>query len=178
MIDEEAGLIARAARGDADAFGQLALGQRARLRGLLHRLVGPADLDDVEQDAFLAAWRGIGGFRGDASFSTWLTKIAVRRAMKVLKRRQIVPATLTHEPVSGSAGPADRTSAAERNGRVLDAVDALPAKLRVAFVLRFVEEMSGEEVARVLGVPHGTVRSRLHEARRRLAQQLGEDIEA
>jgi len=98
MIDEEAGLIARAARGDAEAFGRLALGQRARLRRLLHRLVGPADLDDVEQDAFLAAWRGIAGFRGDASFATWLTKIAVRRAMKVLKRRRGVPATLTEEP--------------------------------------------------------------------------------
>lgn len=174
--EEELELARRARRGDADAFGRLALGHRARIRGLLHRLLGSGEVDDAEQDVFLAAWRGIRRFRGDAAFGTWLTRIAVHRALRVLERRSKRPEPIAREPRSERAGPAERAIAAEQNGRVLAAVDALSPKLRVAFVLRYVEGMTGEEVARVLDVPAGTVRSRLFEARRRLATELAEEI--
>ena len=70
----------------------------------------------------------------------------------------------------------ERSSAAERNGLVIRAVERLSPKLRIAFVLRHVEDMSAVEVARTLGVASGTVRSRVHEARRRLTADLGEEF--
>jgi len=176
MAEEESDLIARARRGDADAFGRLALRHRDRVRGLLHRLLGPDELDDREQEVFLAAWRGIGKFRGDAAFSTWIVRIAVNRASRVIRRRRPGPGRLVAEPADGAAGPADAVVSAESNGRVRLAIESLPPKLRVAFVLRHVEGMSGEEAAAALGVPAGTIRSRLFEARRHLAARLGEEI--
>jgi RNA polymerase sigma-70 factor (ECF subfamily) len=176
MPDGESEWIARARRGDDDAFGRLALLHRDRVRGLLHRLLGPDGLDDLEQEVFVAAWRGIRRFRGDASFATWLTRIAVNRARRVMRRRRPPPSRLETEPADRAPGPEAAFGAAERNGLVLQAVDALSPKLRVAFVLRHVEGMSGEEVARVLEIPAGTVRRRLHDARRRLAETLGEEI--
>jgi RNA polymerase sigma-70 factor (ECF subfamily) len=177
MVEDESQLVARARRGDSAAFGRLALRHRERVRGLLFRLLGAADVDDEEQEVFLAAWRGLGGFRGEASFATWLASIVVNRARRVLRRRREVPAALDAEHPDPGAAPPERARAAERNGRVVRAVSALPVKLRIAFVLRYVEGMSGEETARVLGIPSGTVRSRLFEARRRLAADLAEEIE-
>jgi len=176
MAEEEQQLIALARRGDADAFGRLALRHRDRIRGLLHRLLGPDELDDREQEVFLAAWTGLRRFRGDAAFSTWLVRIAVNRASRHVRRGRPKTHPLVAEPADDATGPADAAATAESNGRVRLAIEALPPKLRVAFVLRHVEGMSGEEVAAALGVPSGTVRSRLHEARRQLAGRLGEEI--
>jgi RNA polymerase sigma-70 factor, ECF subfamily len=176
MAEEERDLVARSTRGDAEAFGLLALRHRGRVRGLLHRLLGPDELDDREQDVFLAAWKGIRRFRGDSAFATWLTRIAVHRSCRILKRRRATPRAIESEPPDPAPGPAERTSAMESNGRVRAAVAALPPRLRVAFVLRHVEGLSGVEVADALDVPAGTVRSRLFEARRQLSASLGEEI--
>ncbi|MEW6745663.1 MAG: sigma-70 family RNA polymerase sigma factor [Planctomycetota bacterium] len=175
-VEDPSELIDRACRGDRDAFGRLVLRYRQSVRGLLHRLLGPDELDDREQEVFVAAWRGLGRFRGEASFETWLMRIAVNRASRVLRRRKPPPMPLADEPCCGRGGVLEALAARETGARLRAALESLPPKLRVAFVLRYVEGLSGEEVARVLEIPAATVRTRLHAARKKLSNLLGEEI--
>jgi RNA polymerase sigma-70 factor (ECF subfamily) len=174
--------VARAAAGDAAAFETLVGRHERRVYRLACRLTGSeADAQDVLQDAFLAAYRGLASFRGASRFSTWLYRITTNAALmhrRARKRRPTEPLEefLPRFDENGQHGPeAAELLLARRADEILDgkllaakaraALERLPDLYREAFVLRDLEELDTSEVAELLGVDPGTVRQRVHRAR-------------
>jgi RNA polymerase sigma-70 factor (ECF subfamily) len=183
-------LAARAAAGDEPAFEALVGRYQARVYRLACRLTGDADAKDVLQEAFLAAYRGLPAFRGEARFSTWLYRIATNAALMHRRARARRPtesleAFLPRFDADGvhAAEPAD-LRAAGRADELLDrqrlaekaraGLDRLPDIYRDAFVLRDLEEMTTGEVAEVLGLDAAAVRQRVHRARLMLRGYLSD----
>lgn len=183
----DAELLQAHVEGDPDAFAELFARHRDRLWAVALRTMGnPDDAADGLQDGLVAAFRRAGSFRGEAAVTTWLHRVVVNacldrlRAAKV-RRAEALPDDLDDHAGRGSlisaedaADPADLTVAAERRRRVLDALESLPAAQRVALVLVDMEGYPVGEVAKMLGCPEGTVKSRCFRGRARLAQLLGD----
>lgn len=128
------------------------------------------DAEDALQEAFLDVHRGLRHFRGEAAASTWVYRIALRAALRVRARRR--PEEPVDPETPGPGGEAALDARAEAR-RVAAALGALPAEHRAVLALFAVEGLRHAEIAAVLGIPEGTVWSRLHAARRRLAAALG-----
>ena len=180
IVDEE--LAARAAAGDTAAFETLVSRHEGRVYRVAYRLTGSdADAQDVLQDAFLAAYRGLAAFRGAARFSTWLYRITTNAALMHRRARRRRPTESLEEYLprfdeNGQHAPeAAELEAASRADDLLDekllaeqaraALEKLPDLYREAFVLRDLEELDTSEVAGFLGVDAATVRQRVHRAR-------------
>jgi len=130
-----------------------------------------ADADDAVQETFVDVLRGIGSFRGDAKLSTWLFRIAIRAATRVRNktaRRRHDVTDADANAVAGSDDPVARAAERENAQRLLAAIDQLPAAQRAVVGLAAIQGIEHAEIAAVLGIPVGTVGSRLHEARDRL----------
>jgi RNA polymerase sigma-70 factor (ECF subfamily) len=167
----ESELLARCRTGDLEAFAQLVQRYRNRIFNLAWQLLGNRDdAEDVAQETFLHAFEHLSEFRGDAQMLTWLYRIAINACkMKMRQRRFIEPLPEDFEP----AEEIDWSEVEERwlLKRKIDAVLAkLSEPLRLVLVLREMHELSYDEIASVLCIPVGTVRSRLFEARRKFAQ--------
>jgi RNA polymerase sigma-70 factor (ECF subfamily) len=164
-------LVRRHLAGDANAFNELARRHEKRVYNLAYRMLGrPDDARDAAQEAFLAAYRRLSAFRGDAAFSTWLYRITVNACYDVLRRRARDPEPAEIEDRdTGSPDPADRTATAVDVQRALLRV---PDEFRAALVLHDVQDLPYEDIAEILGVPVGTVKSRLHRGRVALARAL------
>jgi RNA polymerase sigma-70 factor (ECF subfamily) len=173
-------LISRAARGDAAAFGELVARHQAAVFRLTRTLTrDPAAAEDALQEAFLAAWRGAKGFRGDSSPRAWLLAIARNAARRGFRRRAGEPLRMesldTLAAAAGWRGDADPEGLLLRRRRreaLQAALDALHVQDREILIVRELEGLSGEETARVLGIGLAAVKSRLHRARLRLAARL------
>lgn len=178
MTDEL--LVRQFQRGEEAAFDELLERHRARIYGLVCRLAGASEAEDLAQDVFVAAYRSLRSFRGEATFGTWLYRIAVHTCSHHLRRRRPEALELDEaEPDQRREGdPLARAMQRELQSEVRRAIDSLPYKLRVVIVLRDIHEMSYEEIAAVVGCPIGTVRSRLHYATQRLATELRQYVEA
>lgn len=187
-------LVALARRGAAGAFREIMRRNNRRLfraaRGVLR---DDAEAEDVVQEAYVRAFQGLAGFRGEADLSTWLTRIAYNEALGRLRRRRtavdlgLVDAAAREDggarilmfPTANHGGGSDPEGAAARRElrRLLEgAIDALPGRFRVVLVARDVDGMSVEETAEVLGLRPETVRTRLHRARRLLRAALEERL--
>ena len=157
----------------------------------LYRLVravvrNNADAEDVLQEAYLHAFANLESFAGDASLSTWLSRIALNaalmrlRAQKRLKRAAItvpVEAEVIPFPLSASTADPERVMAQRQLLHLVEeATDALPDAFRLVFVARVIEGLSVEETALLLDLPPATVKTRLHRARRAIRQRLEERI--
>ena len=162
---EEARWVSRAQAGDTAGQRWLLERYRARMvRLAAHILRGEADAEDVAQEAFVQAFRHLGALRGDGSaFAPWLRRIVVRRCLDHLRR----PARQREVPAGDTHDWAGQGSTARTDTRLLveTLLDKLTPPLRAALVLRECEGMDYEEIALLLRVPVGTVRSRLHAAR-------------
>ena len=157
---------ARGSERDA-AFAEIYRVYAPRVRGLCALLLrGRAEVDDALQDTFIAVADALRGFRGDARLSTWIFRIAVRTSMRVAGRVRRHEVFDEEVPAPGSD--------LERDRRVRAAMAELPAEQRSVLALFTVEGMRHGEIAEILGVPVGTVWSRLHHARKRLAALLGD----
>lgn len=188
--DADRVLARRAAEGDTDAFRALVDRYQRPMAALVSRMVGrPDDVDDILQEVFLRAWKGLPRFRHDAQFSTWLYRIAVNTALKARKRGMGAPSTISTDDLLGGedqlAADADGPAAAggdpfgelarrERESRVRDAIETLPEKQRAVVVLHYFEGHTCEEIGKLVGCSVGTVWSRLHYACKRLKDTLGE----
>lgn len=161
-----------ATRREADFATLLAENQRRVFQIALSVLADPADAEEVAQEAFLRAHRRLSSLRDPARFRAWVSRIAFRLALNRQRSRQRRLARETawqaEQPTVAGASPADPIFLK----RLRAEIDRLPEKLRVVLLLAAVEEMDAPEVAAVLGLPVGTVRSRLHRARKRLLEVM------
>jgi RNA polymerase sigma-70 factor (ECF subfamily) len=166
-------LLARHVGGDPDAFNELIARHRDRLWAVALRTLGqPDDAADALQDALLSAYRGAAGFRGGSAVTTWLHRIVVNACLDLARRRAIRRTEpLPAEPTE--LRPArDTVTERETSLTVLAALRRLPAEQAAAVVLVDIEGYPVNEVAEILGVPSGTVKSRCARARARLAAEL------
>jgi RNA polymerase sigma-70 factor (ECF subfamily) len=180
--ETEASLLARAQAGDVAAFERLSGGYADRLFMLLLRLLGDrTEAEDVAQEVMLRAWRGITGFRGKSSYFTWLYRIAVNEANRVLEKRARQPAgvSLGARELDLPAAPAQDPSRQAENSELRRALGralaGLPPPLRTAIVLRDVEGLSTQEAAEIAGVGQAAFKSRLHQARLRVRAAIGDE---
>jgi RNA polymerase sigma-70 factor (ECF subfamily) len=181
MPTSERELIREARAGDEDAFAELVVIHADRVYGALRRFgLDPGEADEVAQEVFLRAWRGLPRFQERARFSTWLYRIAFNEAQRRLARRGRVsadPAPDGDDPIvslaeSPELGPEARTLDRELS-RVLErALAQLPAEWRVAVVLRDIEGLSTKEAAEIVGVRQAAFKSRLHRGRMQLRALL------
>lgn len=186
----EAELVSRAAHGDKVAFEAI----MRRHNQLLFRtarsiLKSDSDAEEALQEAYLHAWRALGGFRADAKLSTWLVRIVVNEALGRVRRTAatVIPldaAVVSIDPEIQSAmtdDPGKRPDALAMRAQMrelLEArIDLLPEAFRTVFMLRAVEEMSVSEVAHALDVPEATVRTRFFRARGLLRESLANEID-
>jgi RNA polymerase sigma-70 factor (ECF subfamily) len=174
----DAYLVARAQDGYIDAYELLVRRHSPGAYRVALRLTGNHhDAQDVAQEALIAAWENLSGFRGGSSFSTWLYQIVTRRALNKLRQGH-ASASASVELAPDAAGLDEEPAVqAERNlaaDAVTDALRALPFPQRAAVVLHHFEGLSYAEVARVTGSTEPAVRSHLFRARRALAQKLEE----
>jgi RNA polymerase sigma-70 factor (ECF subfamily) len=179
--DDDRRLIEECLGGRRDAFGELVYRYQARLYNVVIRLVVHADdAADVVQEAFLNAYQSLPSFKGDAEFFTWLYRIAFNSAIS-LKRRKRATVSLDAGGPDGGIDPYDPSEyvkpgqALERmEGEVQlqEAMNRLSSEHREVLVLKDIEGMKYEEIAAILDVPIGTIRSRLHRARLELRDLL------
>ena len=172
-------MVRAAQSGDADAFGQIVRHyQRAVFRVAYGLTRNASDADDLAQETFVRAWQAIGRFRAGEPLYPWLARIAMNQAMSLFRRRKRRPETAL-EPLleagrqwGGGTDPAREASDRDRAAHLEAALAELSPEHQSVLVLRAVEGMSYEEIAGVLGVPAGTVMSRLSRARAELRARL------
>lgn len=177
----DADLVERAREGDRTAFGQLVDRHRAAaFRAALAVLGSPAEAEDAAQDACVLAFQRLDQFRGDATFKTWLMRITWRSAISRRRRLQWTlrwtrledPELAASSQVADGVSPEGAALKAELTRTVRRVVRALPAKFREPLLLASAADATLGEVAEVLGVPEGTVKWRVSEARRLLKIRL------
>jgi len=184
----EKAVLARARAGDRAAFGELVDRHSDRVFSLALQLCRGRrdDAEELAQEAFLRALEAIAQFRGDAAFATWIHRIVVNlhlnRSTTLAARARARQLTLapaggeegmTLEVAGGDAAPSEIAGESEQLALLRGALARLDDARRVAVVLRDVEGKSYEEIAELLAIPIGTVRSRLARAREELSQALG-----
>jgi RNA polymerase sigma-70 factor (ECF subfamily) len=174
-------LIRRARAGDEDAFAELVMSHGARVYGALRRFgLDENEADEVAQEVFLRAWRGLARFEERAQFSTWLYRIALnearrRRSRRALPRAEAAPDRedpIVALPESVELGPEAQTLSGEFEQILDGALGQLPPPWREAVVLRDIEGLSTEEAAAVIGVRQAAFKSRLHRGRMQLRTLL------
>jgi RNA polymerase sigma-70 factor (ECF subfamily) len=171
-------LIAASLDGDRGAFGALVLRYRRLVFSIAYRMCGDEGLaDDVAQETFVRAWEKLGSFRPEGNWRGWICRIASNLAVDALRRRHPCADIATASLVAAGGGPESHVLQDERAMAVRSAILRLPAYARVALVLREYEGMSYAEIAAVLDIPLGTVKSRLNDARRRLGEELAPYME-
>jgi RNA polymerase sigma-70 factor, ECF subfamily len=138
-------------------------------------LANHSDADDLTQEAFLRAYRGLGGFDRRADFGTWIYRIVVNAALNLLRARKRARERAVEAPPAEA--PANRRSGAESRellDAVVGALAELSPTLRITLILATLEEMSYREIAAALDIPEGTVAWRVNQARKVLRQKLAE----
>ena len=172
MTDAE--LAALAATGDADAFGRLVETHAPAARRAAQAVLGNAeDADDAAQDGFLAAWRAVAGYDPSRPFRPWLMRIVVNAARDLRRRRRVRHTEpLPPQQAAGTHGPDHHAGRALLRDRLAAALAELSERQRVAVTLFDAEGYAHAEIAELLGVPEGTVRSDVFHARRALRRAL------
>ncbi|WP_145245300.1 sigma-70 family RNA polymerase sigma factor [Aeoliella mucimassa] len=180
----DADCIARVRQGDRAAFDTLVVRYQDRLSTTLTRLMGSADdALDIAQDAFVQAFTKLDSFQQNSAFYTWLYRIAFNLAMSHARKRRPVSImhtddrTCTIEPASTESSPDDLLQQSERAAQVHAAIQQLPEEHRVVVVLRELEGCDYQQIADILDIPVGTVRSRLFRARTQLKEKLATMVE-
>ena len=178
--DRDDDLVRRFRAGEPEAFTDLVRRHQHRVYAVCLRVLGDADAAaDVAQDTFLTVLRKLDGFRGDAAFTTWLHRVAVNACYDELRRKRRRPMLhvvaddgLEHEPGPPAPDHADEVAGTRD---LAAALASIPEEFRVTLVLADVQDMAYEQISKVLDVPVGTVKSRVHRGRLALAAAMGID---
>lgn len=180
LSDEK--LAELALEGDADAFAQIVRRWDRRIFALCYGMLGrEEDARDCTQEAFVAAYRNLNNFRGDARVSSWLHRIAINQCLSLKRRQRVRPEDLVDDSdpafanafkADGRTAPSILTERCERIRVIRQAVGALPVELRQVVVMKEFEEMTFQEISETLDMPLSTVKSRLYNALRQLKMRL------
>jgi RNA polymerase sigma-70 factor (ECF subfamily) len=176
-------VVERVIKGDAAVFAVIVERYQDRLAGAVCRLVGSTeDSRDILQDTFVKAYENLEGFRGGSSLYTWLFRIAVNTSLSHRRKRKWIPMSAAGNPDDAGSGegwadpaapdPADPLESAETEVLVQRALDGLDDEHRTVVVLRDIQQFDYREIAEILAIPAGTVKSRLHRARLMLRDKL------
>jgi RNA polymerase sigma-70 factor, ECF subfamily len=176
-LTPDAELVHRARRGDSDAFAALVKKFQDRVYQTAFHMTGNhGDADDVAQEAFFRAYRGLSGFDERAEFGTWLHRIVINSALNHLRARKRrgrrEPAEAAEAVPAPESDPAQRTESREEAREVLDALTELSPTLRVTLLMATLEDMPYKDIAQTLGIPEGTVAWRVNQARKTLRKRL------
>ena len=173
--EDERSIVLAARRGDEDAFRGLYDAYREPVRRLVSGLVGdPVQAQDILQNVFLKAFRGLAGFRLQSCLFTWIYRIARNECLNHLRTRNayLVPLGAIACSYEETDGALDAHSQRARRDELREAVARLPFKMREVIVLKYMEDLSYREMSRILGCPPGTVASRLARALAELEARL------
>ena len=176
---EDTQLVTASKNGDQDAFSLLVQRYQRRVFNLVFRMLqNYEEASEITQEAFLAAWQGLRAFRGEARFSTWLYRIAYNCALKQLelrKREQALHLALQAEQTleaEENTGHAAHLEMLDNQELVQEQLSQLPPKYRIVLILRHLQDMTYEEMAEVLTMPIGTIKTHLFRARNLLKERL------
>jgi RNA polymerase sigma-70 factor (ECF subfamily) len=185
--DPDCELVARAQAGDRDAFGRLVLQHKESISRVIFRITkNRQDAEDEVQETFLRAYRGLHEFRGNAKFTSWLTRIAVNRALMCLRKRRHRDISLddaaeregdslNRDIPEWRPNPEQRYSQREAHLSLNEELTTLPHGLQSALILKHLYGYTTEEIAKRLEISVAAVKSRVLRARRRLRVQLREN---
>lgn len=173
-------LVAASKNGDQEAFAQLVQRYQRRVFNLVYRMLQQyEEATEITQETFLAAWQGLPSFRGDARFPTWLYRIAYNCSLKQLERRKrdrALQVALEAEKFLEDANDERRENAEldthDRQVLIQEHLSHLPAKYRIVLILRHLQDMTYEEMAEILTIPIGTIKTHLFRARNLLKERL------
>lgn len=173
---EEAVLIEAAKAGDQEAFRQLVERYQGAVYNLAYRMLGtPEEAEDAAQEIFVRIYRQLARYDAERKFSTWTLAIATNYCIDQLRRRrlQLVPLeNIIPWARSRESGPENEALRGESRDEMQRLLVRLPEKYRAPLVLRYWEDLSCAEIADVLGVPEGTVKTQIHRARKQLGKML------
>jgi len=176
---EEQNLVQRLTAADPAAVGEVYDQHHRAVRAFATRLVGDAAAaEDLVHEVFVALPRAMRGYRFESSLRTFLISIAVNHArhhVRAASRRRAAIGRLALEPEGNVADPEQLQRRKELASLLTRALDSLPLEQRITFVLCEVEDRTSREVAEITGVPEGTVRTRLHHAKKKLRQELSQE---
>ena len=174
MVEEQC--VAHARGGDASAFEELVRTYEAPVYRLALRMCGgrAEDAQEVAQEAFLAAWRGLPRFRGQCRFSSWLYKLTANAAVDHLRREKRRPAAVPLENAGEPADPHTPQEELERREEIERGLSALSPEHREVLLLRQMQGLSYQEIGAALSLEEGTVKSRISRAKRQLRTILAE----
>jgi RNA polymerase sigma-70 factor (ECF subfamily) len=182
IITNDEQVVERALSGDPEAFGEIVRRWERRIFALAYGMLGrEEDARDATQETFLAAFRNLRGFRGDAKVSSWLHRIAVNQCITRQRRAKVRGETALEDEAERNASvfalpidasPARSAEAIERSQAVRRAVGSLPPDLRQVVVMKEFEELTFQQIADALEIPLSTVKSRLYTALRQLQMRL------
>src|SRR5262245_43302981 len=178
---DDAALVAASQRGDQAAFGEIV----RRYQRAVHRLAwsltrNASDADDLAQETFVRAWGAIGRFEVGSPLYPWLARIVTNLAFSLFRHRRRRPETSIEPLVEAGRqwgvddDPAEHSALSERDARLRECFGELAPEHQAVLALRAVEDLSYDEIARVLSIPIGTVMSRLSRARSELKRRLSE----
>ena len=177
-IINESELVSQAQLGDRSAFGELVRHHRSGVINVVYRMCGDPQLaEDSAQEAFIRAWQKLPGYQPRSPFRNWLYRIATNVALDTLRRERDTVDVDKVQLSTRTQGPEDSFDQSERAELVREAVLALPPASRAVLVLREYEGLSYKQIAATLGIPIGTVMSRLNYARTQLAATLAPLVE-
>lgn len=187
MTDRD--MIAKSKRGDREAFNELMLKYQKQVFNISYTMLSQyEDASDATQEVFVKVWRSIASFKGEASFTTWLYRICANVCNDMLRKRQRHGITVSldvEDDERGAAGelvseaptPEESLDLSETQKLVRNAISELSAEYREVIIYSDIQQMSYEEIAKILRCPTGTVKSRLNRARNALRKKLSDKRE-
>jgi len=179
-VEDDTQLVKASQQGDQDAFALLVQKHQRRVFNMSLRMLRDCEeASEITQEAFLAAWQGLPSFRGEACFATWLYRIAYNCSLRLLEQRKreralqaAIQAEQILEEVNKERQVEDILELRDRQTMVREQMEKLPASYRMVLILRHLQEMTYEEMAEVLAMPIGTIKTILFRARHLLKERV------